>query len=51
MVDIMSISMIQGVVQILSLMPQPDSKWWYLSNTIDLNAVNGFYMKIIQFDA
>jgi len=29
------ISIIQGAVHLLRLMPQPDSSYWYLSNTID----------------
>jgi len=41
---IVPISAIQGAVHILPLLPQPDSSLWYLSNTIDLNAFNLFYM-------
>jgi len=42
--DIVPISAIEGAVHLLPLTPQPDSSWWYLSNTIDLNAFNLFYM-------
>jgi len=35
---------IQGAVHLLPLTPQPDSVWWYLSNTIDFNAFNLFEM-------
>jgi len=38
------ISAIQGAVHLLLLTPQPDSSRWYLSNKIDLNAFNLFYM-------
>jgi hypothetical protein len=48
---IIPISVIQGAVHLLWLTLQPDSCWWYLSNTIDLNAFNLFYMLIIQLDA
>ena len=41
---IVPISAIQGAVHLLPLTPQPDSSRWYLSNTIDLNAFNLFYM-------
>jgi len=41
---IIPLSMIQGAVHLLRLTPQPDSWWWYLSNTIDLNGFNLFYM-------
>jgi hypothetical protein len=41
---IVPISTIQGAVHLLLLTPQRDSSWWYLSNTIDLNALNVFYM-------
>jgi len=37
------ISMIQGAVHRLPLMPQPDSTRWYLSNTMELNGCNLFY--------
>jgi len=37
---IVPISVIRGTVHLLPLMPQPDSLWWYLSNTIELNAFN-----------
>ena len=48
---IILISAIQGAVHLLPLTPQADSSWWYLSNTIDLNAFNLFYMKNIRLDA
>jgi hypothetical protein len=35
---------IQRAVHRLPLTPQPESSHWNLSNTIDLNAVNVFYM-------
>jgi len=35
---------IQGAVHLLPLMPQPDSSWWYLSNTIELKVFNLLYM-------
>jgi len=38
------IGIIQGAVHLLPLTPLPDSSWLYLSNTIDLNAFNLFYM-------
>jgi hypothetical protein len=41
---IIPISTIQEAVHLLLLTPQPDSSRWYLSNTIDLNAFNLFYM-------
>jgi len=41
---IVPISMIQGAVHLLPLMPQPDSTRCYSSNTITLNASNLFYM-------
>jgi hypothetical protein len=41
---IVPISVIQGAVHILPLTPQPGSWRWYLSNTIDLNDFNVFYM-------
>jgi len=41
---IIPIIAIQGAVYLLPLTPQRDSMWWYLSNMIDLNAVNLFYM-------
>ena len=41
---IVPISAIQGAVHVLPLTPQPDSSLWYLSNTIDFNAFNLFYM-------
>jgi hypothetical protein len=41
---IVPISTIQGAVHILLLTPQRDSSWSYLTNTIDLNALNVFYM-------
>ena len=41
---IIPISEIEGVVHLVPLTLQPDSSWWYMSNTIDLNAVNLFYM-------
>jgi len=41
---IVPVSAIQGAVHRLLLMLQPDSLWWYLSNPIDLNAFNLFYM-------
>jgi len=44
---IITISAIQHAVHHLLLMPQPDSVRWYLSNTIDLNTLNLFYMWII----
>jgi hypothetical protein len=34
----------QGAIHLLLLMPQRDRSWWYLSNTMDLNAFNLFYM-------
>ena len=42
--DIVPISAIPGAVHLLPLMPQPDSSEWYVSNTIDFNAFNLFYM-------
>jgi hypothetical protein len=48
---IVPMSAIQGAVHLLPLKPQPDSSWWYLSNTIDLNAFNLFNMNIIRLDA
>jgi len=48
---IVPISTIQGAVHHLPLRPQRDSSRWYLSNTIDLNAFNLFYMWIIRLDA
>jgi len=39
-----SVSEIQGAVHLVLLTPQPDSMWWYLSNTIDLNHFNLFDM-------
>jgi len=41
---IVPLSAIQGAVHFPLLTPQPDSSWWYLSNTIDLDAFNLFYM-------
>jgi len=41
---IIPISMIEGALHLLPLTPQPDSMWWYLSNTIDFNGVIVFYM-------
>jgi hypothetical protein len=41
---IVPISTIQAAVHLLPLILQPDSSQWYLSNTIDLNALNLFYM-------
>jgi len=41
---IVPISVIQWAVQLLPLTPQPDSKWWDLSNKIDFNVSNVFYM-------
>jgi len=41
---IVPLSAIQGAVHLLPLTPQPDSSRWYLSNTIDLNAINLCYM-------
>jgi hypothetical protein len=41
---IVPISAIEGAVNLLPLTPQPDSLRRYLSNTIDLNAFNLFYM-------
>jgi len=41
---IVPITAIQPAVHILPLTTQPDSLRWYLSNTIDLNAFNLFYM-------
>jgi len=48
---IVLISTIQGAVHLLLPTPQPDNWWWYLSNTIDLNAFNLFYMYIVRLDA
>ena len=42
--DIVPICAIQRAVHLLPLTPQPDSMWWYLSNTIDVNALNLLYM-------
>jgi len=47
---IVPLSVIQGAVHHLPLMLQPDSSWWYLRNTIDLNPFNLFYMYIIQLN-
>ena len=41
---IVPISAIHGAVHHLPVMPQPDSMLWYMSNTIDLNGFNLFYM-------
>jgi len=41
---IVPISPIQGAVHLLPLTPQPDTLQWYLSNLIELNAFNWFYM-------
>ena len=38
------LSAIQWAVHLLQLRPQPDSSWWYLSNTIHLNAFNLLHM-------
>ena len=38
------ISKMPGAVHLLPLTPQPDSLQWYLSNMIDFNAFNLFYM-------
>jgi hypothetical protein len=35
---------IHGAVHLLLLTPLPDNSWWNLSNGIDLNAFNLFYM-------
>jgi len=48
---IVPIGAIQGAVPYLLLTPQPDSSPWYLSNTINFNAFNLFYMLIIRLDA
>jgi len=48
---IVPISAIQGAVHPLPLMLQPDSSWWYWSNTIHLNAFNLIYMWINRLDA
>jgi len=42
--SIISICAIQGAVQLLPLTLQPDRSWWYLSNMIELNALNLFYI-------
>jgi hypothetical protein len=34
----------QGAVHLPPQTPQPDSSLWYVSNTIDMNAFNGFHM-------
>jgi len=49
--SIVRISTIQEVVHLLPLRLQPDSSRWYLSNTINLNAFNLFYMYIIWLNA
>jgi len=41
---IVPISANQGAVRPLPLMQQPDSSWWYLSNTIDFDAFNLYFM-------
>jgi hypothetical protein len=41
---IVPICAIQGAVHLLPQTPQPDSSRWYMSNTIDLNVFNLFYM-------
>jgi len=41
---IVPISAMQGPIHLLPLTPPPDSLRWYLSNTIDENAFNLFYM-------
>jgi len=48
---IISISVIQGAVNHLPLMLQPDSSWWYFTNTFSLNAFNLFHMQLIRLDA
>jgi len=48
--DIAPISGIEGGVHDLPLRPQPDRSRWYMSNTIEYNALNFFYMKIIWLD-
>jgi len=48
---IVPISVVQAAVNLLPLTLQPHSSRWYLSNMIDLNASNVFYMEIIRLDA
>jgi len=45
------IRVIEGAVHLVPVTPQPDSSRWYLSNMIDLNALNLIYMVSIQLDA
>jgi len=51
MSQIIPISMIEGAVHHHPLTLQPDSMPWYLSNLIDLNALNLVYVLIIRLDA
>jgi len=48
---IFPMSTIQGAVHLLPLMPQPDSSWLYLRNTINLNLFYLFTMCIIEINA
>ena len=48
-IDLMSV--IHGAVHPLPLTLRSDSMLWYLSTTIEMNAVSLFYMCIIGFDA
>jgi len=41
---IIPISVIERAVHLLPLTLQPNSPWWYLSNMMDLNVFNLFYM-------
>jgi len=43
--------MIQEAVHLLLLTLKPYSSQWYLSNMIDLNALNVLHMEIIRLDA